>query len=51
MESIERTPERSANSSQPNGFAGVQYVHDIVEADGMRLPSRRRATGPTRTAR
>jgi hypothetical protein len=25
------------------GFAGVQYVHDIVEADGVRLPSRRRA--------
>jgi hypothetical protein len=25
------------------GFAGVQYVHDMVEADGVRLPSTRRA--------
>jgi hypothetical protein len=25
------------------GFTGVQYVHDIVEADGVRLPARRRA--------
>jgi hypothetical protein len=25
------------------GFAAIQYVHDIVEADGIKLPSRRRA--------
>ena len=25
------------------GFAAIQYVHDIVEADGIRLPSKRRA--------
>ncbi|MCF3130795.1 hypothetical protein [Streptomyces olivochromogenes] len=25
------------------GFAAAQYVHDIVEADGIRLPTRRRA--------
>jgi hypothetical protein len=25
------------------GFAAIQYVHDIVKADGIKLPSRRRA--------
>jgi hypothetical protein len=25
------------------GFAAIQYVHEIVEADGIKLPSRRRA--------
>src|ERR1700754_3787537 len=25
------------------GFPGIQYFHDIVEADGIRLPSKRRA--------
>jgi hypothetical protein len=25
------------------GFAAIQYVHDIVEADGIKVPSRRRA--------
>jgi len=25
------------------GFSAVQYVHDIVEADGIKLPSKRRA--------
>jgi hypothetical protein len=25
------------------GFAAIQYVYDIVEADGIKLPSRRRA--------
>jgi hypothetical protein len=25
------------------GFAAIQYVHDMVEADGIKLPSKRRA--------
>jgi hypothetical protein len=25
------------------GFAAIQYVYDMVEADGIRLPSKRRA--------
>jgi len=25
------------------GFSAIQYVYDVVEADGIKLPSRRRA--------
>jgi hypothetical protein len=25
------------------GFAAIQYVYDVVEADGIKLPSKRRA--------